>query len=440
MDHRVPRAGFLISIVCAVLAVVTFIALNEAFEGPSPVSLVTDPYELKATFEDTEILPTKQPVLTRGVEVGKVTDVSFNRDGATGTASFTVKDEFPIYNDASVQIGERTLLGDPYLNLDPGHESAGEMESGGAVRAVPSVDFDEAFGFLDEKGRRHTASILDTLSDATRDPEGAFQLNQTVAELSRTARELRILTRNLRGQEEDLAGLVADSSILVGELGDHEASIRSIVASGRTALDALAAHTDSLDQGFAEVPPLLESARLVLAEARPLLIEARPLVSKLRRAAPAITPAIAEVAPLAEDVTGSIARLSTIPALRQLLKTVTLVGPLVPDIEAATRNLVTLLDYMSKRANGLGAFFANTAAAFSRGDSDGKWVRFAIMFEPGELADTPTPAVCTPEDDIPVNAGFCKNAYPGPNDALDPEPHVPGSYPRLRAFDPPPPP
>lgn len=220
----------------------------------------------------------------------------------------------------------------------------------------------------------------------------------------------------------------------------HTGLIRSIVASGRTALDALAAHTDSLDQGFAEVPPLLESARSVLAEAKPLLIEARPLVRKLRRAAPAITPAIAEVAPLADDVTGSIARLSTIPALRQLLKTITLVGPLVPDIEAATRNLVTLLSYTAPRADGLGAFFANTAAAFSRGDSDGKWVRFAILFEQGEVDDTPTPAVCEPEDDVPANAGFCHNAYPKPNDALDPEPYAPGSYPRLRAFDPPPPP
>ena len=77
------------------------------------------------------------------------------------------------------------------------------------------------------------------------------------------------------------------------------------------------------------------------------------------------------------------------------------------------------------------------AAVTAHGDSTAKWARFAILFEPGELADNPTPAVCEPEDDIPVNAGFCHNAYPPPNDALDNEPYEPGSYPRVEPFDPP---
>jgi hypothetical protein len=73
----------------------------------------------------------------------------------------------------------------------------------------------------------------------------------------------------------------------------------------------------------------------------------------------------------------------------------------------------------------------------AHGDSDAKWARFAILFEPGELLDTPTPAVCEPEDDVPVNAGFCHNAYPPPGDAVDPEPYEPGSYPRIDAYTPP---
>lgn len=440
MDHRVSRSGLIISLIGAALAVATFLGLNQAFEGPNPLSALSNPYELHATFHDTEILPTKQPVLTRGVEVGKVTDVQFNKPDSTGTVTFSVGDELaPVYADATVAIGERTLLGDPYLNLDPGHESAGEMKSGGEVRALPSVDFDEALGFLDKPGRAHVRSILDTLSEGTRDPQGAEHLNATVAELSRTVRELHILTANLRGQEQELAGFVTNSSKLVATLGEHEDSIRSIVAAGRTALDALASNTESLDQGFAETPALLESARSALAQARPLLVEATPLVDKLRRAAPAITPAIADIAPLTGDVSKSISELATIPAMRKLLKTITLVGPIVPDIEAATRNLVTLLRYAAPRAKGLGAFFANVAGTFAHGDSDGRWVRFAILFEPGELDDTPTPAVCAPEDDIAVNAGFCHNAYPKPNDALDPEPYRAGSYPRLHAYKPPPP-
>ena len=77
------------------------------------------------------------------------------------------------------------------------------------------------------------------------------------------------------------------------------------------------------------------------------------------------------------------------------------------------------------------------ASVTAHGDSTGRWARFAILFEPGELNDAPTPSVCTPEDDVPANAGFCHNAYPAVGDALDPEPYEPGSYPRQQPFDPP---
>ena len=40
MDHRVPKVGLVLALVCSALAALTFIALNEAFEGPSAVDVV----------------------------------------------------------------------------------------------------------------------------------------------------------------------------------------------------------------------------------------------------------------------------------------------------------------------------------------------------------------------------------------------------------------
>jgi hypothetical protein len=102
------------------------------------------------------------------------------------------------------------------------------------------------------------------------------------------------------------------------------------------------------------------------------------------------------------------------------------------------RNLVPLLRYAAPRTKGIVSFFANMASVTAHGDSDGAWARFAILFEPGELTDSPAQATCRPEDDGPLNAGFCQNAYPQPGDAADPEPYQPGSYERLKPYDPPP--
>jgi phospholipid/cholesterol/gamma-HCH transport system substrate-binding protein len=441
MDHRIPRIGLALSLVCTALALLTFVVLNQAFEGPNPVSVIEgEPYELEATFHDTEALPTKQPVLVRGVPVGKVTAVDYEPGTARARVTFTVDDDYgPVNADASVTIGERTLLGDPYLNLSPGTEGKPKLDSGASVDARPSVDFDEAFDFLDADGRRHLDSIIDTLDEATRSPRSGTQLNQALGELSRTVAGIRALTDALHGQEPQISGFVGDSSIVLTELGRREDALRRVVASGRLALDALASNTDSLSDGIAELPGVLASGAEALRRVRPLLREARPLVAELRDAAPDLAPAIADIGPLAADTTETVKDVSGLPSLRKLLRVVVLGGPAVPGLEASVRNLVPLLRYTAPRIRGIASFFSNFAGLTAHGDSDGAWARFAIMFEPGELTDQPTKATCYPEDDVPQNAGLCHNAYPEPGDALDPEPYVPGSYPRLRPYDPPPP-
>lgn len=439
MDHRIPKAGVVFCIVMGIAALATFIYLNLAFEGPSFIRGVAgEGYVVTTKIADTEAIPTKQPVLIRGLEVGRVKSTEYDADEGVATIEFSIDDRYaPLYRDARVAVGERTILGDAYLRLDPGHSEAGEVPEGGEVKSVPSVDFDEALAFLDEKGRRHVKSILDELADATRSPEAAQRLNDTAGELARTVTELRILTEALRGQEDEIAGLVADGATVLGELGRREAALRAIVGSGRATLDALAANTASLDAGLAELPRVLAAGRSVLAGSRPLLEQAGPLVRELRRAAPELVPILADLPSVTADTVDVVSGLSGIPALRETLKVVKLIKPAIPGIEAATRNLVTTLRYTAPRARSIAAFFANLAGVTAHGDSIGRWARFAVLMEQGEVSDNPTPAICEPEDDVAPNAGFCHNAYPQPDDPPDNEPYEPGSYPRLRPFDPP---
>jgi phospholipid/cholesterol/gamma-HCH transport system substrate-binding protein len=442
MDHRIPKVGLVLSLVCSALAILTFIVLNQAFEGPNPVSAIEgEDYHLTATFHDTEALPTKQPVLVRGVPVGKTTGIEYNPGDSTATVTFTINDDDlqGVYADASVTIGERTLLGDPYLNLDPGTPAGSELESGTEIKSRPSVDFDEALDFLDADGRRHLESTLATLGDATRSPRSGADLGGTVEELARTVGELRTLTDALHGQEGPLAEIVSNTSVVVDELGSREDALRRIVGSGRATLEALNTNTSSLERGIAALPGVLAAGTDALRDARPLISEARPLVREVREAAPDLAPALADIGPLAGDTIETVKNLSGLPTLRKLLRVVLLAGPAVPGLEDGVRNLVSLLRYAAPRANGIVSFFSNMASVTAHGDSDGSWTRFGIIFEPGQLLDFVTPSVCRPEDDLPVNAGVCRNAYPQPNDALDNEPFEPGSYERLRPYKVPPP-
>jgi phospholipid/cholesterol/gamma-HCH transport system substrate-binding protein len=429
VDHRIPKVGVIVSLICAAFAGLTFVFLNEAFEGPSVTSTITgDGYTLSATFDDTEVLPTKQPVLLRGLRVGKVKGVEFNKEDSTATVEFSIEDEFaPVLTGTEAAVGERTVLGDPYLKLIPG-EGPAEIDDGAEVPGVDSVDFDEALDFLDEEGRAHVKSILAELDDATQTETGAQDLNNTVGGLTRTVGELRELVEALEGQEDDLAGLVSDSAVVLDELGSREQAIRTIVAGGRATLDALAANSEALDAGLAEVPGVLQSARHALAESQPLLEEVRPLISDLRAAAPELSEVLADLPAVVADTIEVTGKLSGIPTMRELLEVVQLVGPSVPGIEAAARNLVPLLRYTSQRADSIGAFFANLRGAGQSGDSEGNWLRTAAVLDPNLGSDIPSTSCPTT---------LCFNAFTQPGDAADNQTYQPGTYPRLYPYDPP---
>jgi phospholipid/cholesterol/gamma-HCH transport system substrate-binding protein len=445
MDHRIPLAGAVFSVIAVICAAATFIYLNEAFRGPSVTAVVSHPYELTATFDDVENLPTKTNVLSHGVAVGKVSSVDFNKDNVTGTATFTIDNEFrPIYKDATARIGERTILGDAFLDLDRGHPAAGELDSGSPVKALPSVDFDEAFDFLDKTGRAHLRSTLDTFGRGAKTPGNGARLNGTVGGLSRTIEMLNATTSSLQGQEQDIAALSSNASTVLGVLGDREAALREIVSSGRVTLDALASDTSSVEQGVHELPRLLDAGRHSLADARPLLVEARPLVRQLRAIAPDLRPALAGLGPLSRNAAGVVEglkpfRVAAAPMLRKSQDLFRLALPVIDQLQPAVRNLVPLLGYLAPRANGIAAFFSNSMSAFAQSDSLGHAARFSGNIVPLETLGGASPGICTPEDDVPIpNPGVCSNAYPAPNDALNPEPYAPGSYPRLLPWNPPP--
>jgi phospholipid/cholesterol/gamma-HCH transport system substrate-binding protein len=438
MDHRIPLVGAVLSVVAVICAAATFFYLNEAFRGPSVTGLVSHPYELTATFSDVKNLPTKSSVLSHGVEVGTVTSVNFNKSSVTATATFTVDGEFrPVYADATARIGDRTILGDAFLDLDRGHPAAGQLAGGSQVKALPSVGFDEAFDFLDATGRAHLRSTLDTLGRGASTPGNGAQLNGTVGGLSRTIETLDATTSALQGQEQDIAALSSGTGTVLGVLGQREASLREIVGSGRQTLDALASDTGSVERGVHELPALLDAGRRSLADARPLLSEARPLVRQLRVIAPDLRPALGRLGPLSRDAAGLIGglqpfRTAAAPVLRKSQDLFRLALPVVDQLQPAVRNLVPLLGYLAPRANGIAAFFSNSMSAFAQSDALGHAARFSGSVVPGELLGGASPCVPIP------NVGVCSNAYPAPNDALNPQPYVPGSYPRLLPWNPPP--
>lgn len=440
MDHRIPRTGALISVGLAVLALITFLFLNNKFEGPDATGFLRNPYQLTAEFENSKKLPTKQPVLYKGISIGRVNKVAWDAENQVADVTFTL-DDFTVHEDAVLQIGERSLLGDPYLNLiSRGSEDAPELKSGDEVENTKSsVNFDEALSFLDEEGREHVKSLIETVGDGTARPGNGERLNGTIGGVGRTVRELNALTQSLKGQEEQIAGLVTGASTVLSTIAEREEQVRTIVGSGRQTLDALASNTASLDQAMTELPPLLESGQRSLAEAQPLIRETRPLIEDIQALAPDLAIALSEDQPyslgeIARELVGTVEgltplRVRGVPVLRELNGLLENLQPLVLAIAPGARNLVPALSYLTPRVNSIAGLYALVGANAEGEDATGHYLRAGFSFAPGEAADLPEDEGCTQEN-VPMAPAYCANAYPEPNDALDPQPFE-SPYPRI---------
>jgi phospholipid/cholesterol/gamma-HCH transport system substrate-binding protein len=427
VNLHIPRPWALALAAFFAVGIAVFLFLSVRFGGPGP--RFSDPYELSATFRDVQGLAPRADVLIRGVKVGEVAAI----DAAGTRARVRLdldRDQAPVARDATLRVGQKTLLGEAYVELDPGHRKLGTVPDGGTLPAgnvQGTVEIDEALGAFDARTRGRIRSLLATFSRGASDPGTAEEVNATLAELARTVDELTTLSSTLVGQRADISAGVQDSRVVLRELGAREQRVRTLVANARATLDALGSREGRLADGLAELPGLLGSARRTLHEARPLLVEARPFVRDLGRAAPPLSAALRDLRPVARDASVVLARLAplnavALPFLRRALPVVELARPVARGLDPALSNLVPMVDYLSAHRQSVAAWFTNTADLGLNGDAKGSWARFFIFAEPASAIGAP--------------ATLGNNSYTRPGDAADNQPYKPGDYPRLRPFRP----
>jgi phospholipid/cholesterol/gamma-HCH transport system substrate-binding protein len=426
VSKDVSRSGLLLLIACAVVAVALAVLLNNSFGGPQV--RLHQPYKISAVMRDPQGLLKKSFVLARGVEVGSVEGIEVQGDEAVITLG--IKSRYaPIYRNATVRTGNRTLIGEPYIELDPGSEQAGVLKSGSRLprsQVLGNVEFDEALKALDRPTIDDIKRINRTFARGFREPQAPAQINGVFASFSQVLHEARELTDVLKGQEPQIARLVGNSGAVLKQLGDRERSVRSIVDGGRQTLSALASQQAGLRDALRETPRLLDAGRRTLREAQPLLTEASPLIAEARAAAPDLTPALQDLGPTAKDAASVVRSLpafngAAVPALDRATSTLQRAAPLARRLTPALRNLVPILEYVEPRKNDISALFSNLGEFVNDGDAHGIWFRYGLMEAEGPSTGTGALRGKT----------FEVNPYPGPNGNLDPRGFT-GNYPQLR--------
>ncbi len=89
-------------------------------------------HSYRAYFDDTSGLEKKDPVKIAGVEVGQVEDIKLTKDGMA-VVYFLVHRQNKLAKNSRAFIRQEGLLGNKYLEIDPGDSSTGILPAGSAI-------------------------------------------------------------------------------------------------------------------------------------------------------------------------------------------------------------------------------------------------------------------------------------------------------------------
>jgi phospholipid/cholesterol/gamma-HCH transport system substrate-binding protein len=414
----------------ASLAVLLFVVVSLALLAYMLGRLGTIPlpgsstHDVRALVMNAGGLPVDADVLVHGVKVGSVSNVSTQGNGTVVTLALT--DSAPsLHANGTIEVGTKTPLGEPYVDLDPG--SGTLLRTHALLRSRSAVQIDDALAWLDAPGRANLRAVLASLGAST-GPSTRAGVSDTLAALPGTVASLDGLASALRAQRADLTGVVTDGRSVLNTLAGRSSELRSLTVDARTTLDALAAQRTALAGTLARLPALLTLADSTLYAAKPLIARATPLVDQLATAAPSLTAALRalpSVTSSANTILSQAHAISTevVPALRNagaLTKpaeaALAILGPVLADIVPVAR-------YLGPRGSTIAAWFSNTAALGDHGDAKGDWARFFVMFDPSTM--------------FGITQGSPPgNAYTAPNDAAHNAAYQPGGYPRLMPYAP----
>ncbi len=149
-------------------------------------------------FDQVAGLNIQSAVRIAGVKVGDVRTITLENGRARLVLGLSR--EVPIYRDATVSLGSIGILGDKFVDLDPGHSTKGPFPEG-----VP----------LPSKAGVSLENLMDTLADVGKNVKGVTQaLNESIGgeqgrqKLDEIVDNIRVLTAEFRAMSQENHGAI----------------------------------------------------------------------------------------------------------------------------------------------------------------------------------------------------------------------------------------
>src|SRR3954471_10771765 len=364
-----PSVGKLLAMVLFALScfgLLLFLWL--AFGGPVP--LKPKGYRFHTSFAEAGQLALEADVRISGVPVGKVKKIT--PDKVTGSSDVEIQLDAqyaPLPSDARAILRQKTLLGETYVELTPGHASVKPIPEGGRLAASqvsPTVELDEILRSFDPETRARFQEWMQTQAQAI---SGRGQdLNDALGNLAPFADDTATIVDILNRQEGAVSRLVANTGVVFQALTERDGQLRSLIRNSNTVFATTAARDEELKASFRALPTFERESRITLERLTEFADDTDPLVTQLRPAARELSPTLQDLEDIAPDLKNLLEELQPLidasktgfPAAEQTLEDA---RPLIGQLDPATAQLTPALQFLGLYKRELTSFFGNTVAA-----------------------------------------------------------------------------
>jgi phospholipid/cholesterol/gamma-HCH transport system substrate-binding protein len=339
-----------------------------SFGGPAP--LKPKGYRVTAQFAEATTLAVEAEVRVSGVPVGKVKTIEPDQTTGLSEVEMQIEPEYvPLRSDVKAILRQKTLLGETYVELTPGSDSADPIPEGGSIpdgQISEAVQLDEVFRAFDPKTRVAFQTWMQgqALALDDRGPD----LNAALGNLGPFAEDTSELVTILRREQPAVQALVKNTGEVFDALSERRGQLSTMITSLDTVFQATSRRNSELQQIFQILPTFQREARATLVDLDAFARNTDPLVTQLRPAARELSPTLQDLESLTPDLQALFREADTLitasktgfPAASQLLEDL---KPLLRQYHPFADELLPVLNFIKPYKRELTSFFANTVAA-----------------------------------------------------------------------------
>jgi len=371
MQKEGPSVGRIAAMVIFALScfgLLTFLWIS--FGGSVP--LKPKQYELTVNFPEATTIAEAADVRIAGVTIGKVRSKRLDKGANRTKVVLTIEPKFaPIPKDTRAILRQKTLLGETYVELSPGHKDAGELPDGGTLsntQVEPTVELDEILRIFDPSTkvafRGWVQESAKTISGTA--PE---DLNSALGNLAGFAQDGASVLQVLDTQSTAVRHLIKNTGVVFGALNQRKGQLRDLIVNSDRTFSALQSEQNALADTFRIFPTFLDESKITLARLETFSIKTHPLINELKPVADDLGPTVRDLGALAPDLETFFRKLppviesskTDLPAAADFLRGA---RPVLQGLHVFLPQLNPILSYWNFDQDRIAHFLSASASAF----------------------------------------------------------------------------